>query len=128
MFKTAIKTLSLFRKVSSYNCNYNCNYIYNRIPLQNIEQPKLYYDAFNMCMLSAFVKDSVKNPNDSNEPTQPKIDDDCDYCTNFIKRERELRFVCQITGSEKREYNMDCTCKDKCIVEKSEIAIITHFL
>ena len=127
MFRTAINAISLFRKVSkcSYNYGYGYRYTHSNIELRKIDQPKLCYDAFNMCMLSAFVKESTNNPN---KPSNEDNDVDCEYCVNFIKREKELKFVCKMTGSEKRENNVDCACKDKCIVEKSEIAIVSDLL
>ena len=127
MSRTAITTLSAFRKVcnSSYIYGYRNRYAHSNIELRKIGQSKLCYDTFNMCMLSAFVKEYTKNPT---EPTNEDNDVDCEYCANFIKREKELKFVCKITGSEKRENNVDCACKDKCIVEKSEIAIVSYIL
>ena len=118
MFRNAIRTLSLFRNV------------HRRQAFRSIEQPKLYNDAFNMFMLSAFVKESFKNitnfreQNEPNEPNESNNNEYCEYCTNFVKHERELKIVCQITGCEKRKNNIDCSCKDKCIVDKSEVSII----
>jgi hypothetical protein len=162
MFRNAIKTLSLFRKVSNYS------YVHSSPAFRKIEKPKLYNDALNIFMLSAFVKESIKDTNDSKELvecSQPEnkndtknenenenenenknenenqnqnqnqnqnenknVNDDCEYCINFIKRKQQLNFVCQITGREKRKNDIDCTCNDKCIIEKSEISIIGHLL
>jgi hypothetical protein len=140
MFRTAIKSLSLFTKVRSYNSTYS--FIHSNLAFRKIEQPKLYNDALNMFMLSAFVKESIKNSNNSKEQNavnerserserSDRSEDnnkDCVYCTTFLKREKELKFVCQITGCTKRENNVDCTCVDKCIVEKSEISIVSDLL
>lgn len=140
MFRTAIKTLSLFTKVRS--CNSTYSFIHSNLAFRKIEQPKLYNDALNMFMLSAFVKESIKNSNNSNEQNavnerserseRSELNEhnnkDCDYCSTFLKREKELKFVCQITGCTKRENNVDCSCIDKCIVEKSEVSIISDSL
>lgn len=133
MFRTAIKTLSLFRKVNSYNYGIRNTNTNTNIRLKNIENPKLYNDALNMFMLSAFVKESVKNKNknninESSQQTEPKVDEDCEYCINFKNRDKELKIMCQITGCEKRTNDIDCNCKDKCIVDKSELSIICDLL
>ena len=112
MFRNAIRTLSLFRNV------------HRRQAFRSIEQPKLYNDAFNMFMLSAFVKESFMNTTNFREPNESNNNEYCEYCTNFVKHERELKIVCQITGCEKRKNNIDCSCKDKCIVDNSEVSII----
>jgi hypothetical protein len=136
MFRTAIKTLSLFRKVS--NTNYRYSYVHSSLAFRKIEQPKLYNDALNIFMLSAFVKESVKNTNNSKDEedtnTRPVNKDDCEYCikyknyTNYEQGDKELKIMCQITGCEKRKNNVDCSCYDKCIVEKSETSIISDLL
>jgi hypothetical protein len=108
MFKTTIKTLSLFRKIS--------NYSYSRIAFRIKEQPKLYNDALNMFMLSAFVNESVKNTNNQ-QPTQGENDKN-------HSRDIELKVICEITGCEKNINSKDCNCKDKCIVKKSETSLI----
>ena len=145
MFRTAIKTLSLFRKVHNYNYNLRYRYIHSNLAFRKIEQPKLYNDALNMFMLSAFVKETVKNTNNSNKKeeeeedtnTRPVNKDDCEYCikyknytnyTNSGQGDKELKIICQITGCEKRKNNVDCSCNDKCIVEKSETSIISDLL
>ena len=130
MFRTAINTLQLFRKARNYRYSYSYVHSNPNPSFRKIEQPKIYNDTFNICMLSAFVKESVNNTNDSREQEhiQPKNDDDCEYCVNVAKHEKELKLICQITGCEKRENNIDCTCNDKCIVGKSEISIISDIL
>jgi hypothetical protein len=140
MFRTAIKTLSLFRKVHNYNYNlrYRYRYVHSIPAFRKIEKPKLYNDALNMFMLSAFVKESIKNTNNSKDEedanTRPVSNDDCEYCikhknyTNSRQDEKELKIMCQITGCEKRKNDIDCSCNDKCIVQKSEISIIADLL
>ena len=88
MFRTTIKTLSLFRKNS---------------------KPKLYCDAFNMFIMSAFVKESTKNTNSQ----LFKYNENHDI---------ELKIICEITGCDKN--NKDCNCKNRCIVTKSETTLI----
>jgi hypothetical protein len=106
MFRTSIKTLSLFRK----NSNYNYNYSYSHNAFKKKEQPTLYNDAFNMFIQSAFVK----------EYTNSK---ETKYSNND---ETELKIICQITGCEKN--NKDCSCDKICIVKKSEISMICDLL
>ena len=146
MFRTAIKTLSLFRKVR--NTNYRYSYVHSNLAFRKIEQPKLYNDALNIFMLSAFVKESVKNTNnfkkekekekekqeDEDTNTRPVNNDDCEYCikhknyNNSGQGDKDLKIMCQITGREKRKNNVDCSCYDKCIVEKSETSIVSDLL
>ena len=115
MFRTTIKALSLFRKNSNYS--YSCS----RVAFQNREQPKLYNDAFNMFMLSAFVKESVKNTN-----TNTNTNSQESKCSENY--ETELKIICQITGCEKNKSNKDCSCGKVCIVTKSEISMICDLL
>ena len=115
MFRTTIKTLYLFRK--------NSNYSYSHVAFRNREQPKLYYDAFNMFMLSAFVKESVKNTNTNTNTNTNNPESKCSE--NY---ETELKIICQITGCEKNKNNKDCSCEKKCIVTKSEISMICDLL
>lgn len=106
MFRTSIKTLSLFRKNSNYNYSHSNNIFKKR------EQPTLYNDAFNMFIHSAFVKESANT--NSKETKYNDINNNND--------ETELKIICQITGCEKN--NKDCSCDKICIVKKSEISMI----
>ena len=111
MFRTSIKTLSLFRKNSNYNYSYN--YSHSNNIFKKREQPTLYNDAFNMFIHSAFVKESA-NTNSK----ETKYNDN----NNNNNDETELKIICQITGCEKN--NKDCSCDKICIVKKSEISMI----
>ena len=135
MFRTAISSLSLFRKVGSGisyglgNSNVGSKYkIYKNSTFRNIEQPKLYNDTLNIFMLGAFLNESTKNTNniDSIPNNNYKNDKNYENDENHKKYNNyeEKKFKCQITGCEKRKNNVDCSCKDKCIVEKSELSII----
>ena len=137
MFRTAIRTLSLFRKVGSGISNFgNTNVvskykIYKNSTFRNIEQPKLYNDTLNIFMLGAFLNESTKNTNNidsipNNNYKNDKNDKNYENDENHKKYNNyeEKKFKCQITGCEKRKNNVDCSCKDKCIVEKSELSII----
>ena len=107
MFRTTIKTLSLFRKNNSYRYD-------SDTPFKKGKQPILHNDAFNMFMLSAFVKEST---NTNNQETK--------YNDN---KEAELKIICQITGCEKNKNSKDCSCEKICIVTKSEISMICDLL
>ena len=111
MFRVAIKTLSLFRKNSSYS------YSYSHVAFRNREQPKLYNDALNMFMLSAFVKESTTNTNTNSQESKCNENNDT-----------ELKIICQITGCEKNKNSKDCSCEKICIVTKSEISMICDLL
>jgi hypothetical protein len=102
MFRTILKPISLFRKNS-------------HVTFRNKEQPKLYYDTFNMFMLSAFVKETDKNINNDEVKCQENHD-------------IELTIICEITGCEKNKNNNDCSCDKTCIVTRSEISIICDLL
>jgi len=115
MFRTTINALSLFRK------NNSCSNSYRHIALRNKEQPKLYNDAFNMFMLSAFVKESVKNTN-----TNTNTNSQESKCSD--NHGTELKIICQITSCEKNINNKDCSCEKICIVTKSEISMICDLL
>ena len=107
MFRTTIKTLSLFRKNSIYR------YSYSDVAFKKREQPTLYNDGFNMFMLSAFVKESTRNTNSEQSKCSEKYD-------------TELKVTCQITGCYKK--NKDCSCEKICIVTSSEISMICDLL
>jgi hypothetical protein len=113
MFRTTIKALSLFRKNSSYR------YSYSDVVFKKREQPTLYNDGFNMFMLSAFVKESTRNTRNINN-----ISSEQSMCSE--KYDTELKFICQITGCDKK--NKDCSCEKICIVTSSEISMICDLL
>jgi hypothetical protein len=104
-----MKALSLFRRFS--------NYTYSHVAFRNREQPKLYNDAFNMFMLSAFVKESAMNINNQKSKREETHD-------KHHENDTESKIICEITTREKNKNNKDCCCKDTCIVRKSEILII----
>ena len=119
MFRTTIKTLSLFRK------NNNYRYSYSDVSFKKREQSRLYDDGFNMFMLSAFVKESTNNTNNTTNTnnTNNTNSKETEYSGN---QETELKVICQITGCDKK--NKDCSCEKMCIVTKSEISMICDLL
>jgi hypothetical protein len=138
MFRTAIKTLSLFRKVYSETTSLTSNkYIkYNSYRIQKIEQPKLYNDTLNIFMVGALLNEPV-NKRKNTEYNHDKYNHDKynhdeynhdEYNHDESCYNQEKIFKCQITGCEKRINNEDCSCTDKCIVEKSELSIICDLL
>ena len=108
MFRTTIKALSLFRTNSNYS-----NYSYSHVAFKKKEQPRFHNDAFNMFMLSAFVKESANNINSQ-------------LSKSIGNHDTELKIICEITGCEKN--NKDCSCEKICIVTKSEISMICDLL
>ena len=129
MFRTAIKTLSLFRKVSigtnssiSSSISSSSRQLkYNSYRIKSVEQSKLYSDTLNIFMVGALLNDSVNKTKRNEHIYNETIYDE--NCNNEGKT-----FKCQITGCEKRKNNSDCSCTDKCIVEKSELSIICDLI
>lgn len=120
MFRTTIKALSLFRKNSSYR------YSYSDVAFKKKEQPMLHNDAFNMFMLSAFVKESTNINSKNNKNSINSINSKETKCSD--NQDTELKFICQLTGCEKNRNNKDCSCEKICIVTSSEISMICDLL